>query len=153
MSTGRKILIVLCMVGIFAAGGATGVFVTLRFVRHHGPVDRFVGRQLDKMTRDLELTPEQHEQVEKILRDGTEQLSALRHESIRQGAAKIREMNEKIAAVLNPDQKAKFEEFLKKQRERIRRFQQERAERHGPQGGPPDGNGDEPPPPPPSSNP
>lgn len=148
MSTGRKILIILCLVGIFAAGGATGAFIALRFVKSHGPVDRVMLRQLDRMTSELDLTPEQHDQVEKILREGTKEMSALRMKAIRDGGAKIREMNQEISAILTPVQQAKFEELLKRQRERIRRFQQERGEHHG---SPPEGPGEEPPPPPPSS--
>ena len=151
MSTGRKILIVLCLAGIFVAGGATGAFVALR-VAHHIAEERslmhtFVPRQFERLKKELNLTSEQQEKVDKILREGTEQISTLRRESIRAGAVRIREMNQKISAILTPEQQAKFEEFLKKQRERIRRFQAERGERRGPPNEPREG------PPPPPANP
>ena len=141
------------MIGIFVAGGAAGGFVALRLARHQGPMDRFVIRQLDRMTKDLELTSEQREQVEKILRDGTEELATIRRDAIGKSGAKIREMNQKISAVLTPEQQTKFEELLKKQRERIRHFQQERGDRRGPPEGPQERPGEQPPPPPPGSNP
>lgn len=156
MSTARKSLIVLCLIGIFAAGGATGAFVALRLehkAAHERAFGSFVVKQLGKMTDELELTPEQRSQVDSILHRCSEDLGTLRRDSITATSGKFREMNKKISALLTPEQSAKFEEMLQRQRERFRKFQAERAERRGDRDGtrppPPPASGSENPPPPP----
>lgn len=143
----RKALIVLCLTGIFAAGGAIGAVVALRVAKdmalEKAKPNSFVIRHYKKMTRELELAPEQCEQVNKILRETASDIDALRKASFRESSARLREMNQKIAALLTPEQNLKFEEMLRQQRERIRKFQAERNGR-------PDGHRDGAPPPPPS---
>jgi Spy/CpxP family protein refolding chaperone len=156
----RKALIVLCLVGIFAAGGAIGAVVALRIAKdraiEHAKPNSFVIRHYKKMTKELELSSEQCGQVNKILRETASDIDALRKESFRESGAKLREMNQKIAALLTPEQNVKFEEMLKQQRERIRRFQAERNGRGDGHrdGAPPPSEGqppqDAPPPAPPS---
>lgn len=136
--------------GIFAAGGATGAFVALRLehkAAHERAFGSFMVKQLGKMTEELALTPGQRAQVDAILHRCSEDLGALRRDSITATSGKFREMNQKISALLTPEQAAKFEEMLQRQRERFRRFQAERAERRGDREGPRDGK--QPPPPPP----
>jgi len=150
LSTARKLLIVLCLAGIFAAGGATGAFVALRLehkAAHERAFGSFMVKQLGKMTEELALTSEQRTQVDEILHRCSEDLGTLRRDSITATSGKFREMNQKISALLTPEQAAKFEEMLQRQRERFRRFQAERAERRGDRDGPRDGSR---PPPPPS---
>lgn len=133
----RKLKITLCLLGIFIAGGAIGSLITLRVVRkavtQQSPMDTFVPRQMERLTKELDLSPAQMEQVRKILRQAAEEMRVLRRESIQATSARVRELNASIVAVLNPEQAKKFEEVMSRQRERLRRFQQERAEgRRGP---------------------
>lgn len=158
----RKALIVVCLAGIFIAGGAIGAVVALRvakdMAREHAKPDSFVLRHYKRMTKELDLNPDQCGQVNRILRETASDIEALRKQSFRESGAKLREMNQKIAALLTPEQNVKFEEMLKQQRERIRKFQAERngrtdAPRDGappPEGQPPK---DAPPPPPPDGTP
>jgi len=146
----RKALIVLCLTGIFAAGGAIGAVVALRVARdiahEKAKPDSFVLRHYKRMTKELDLNSDQCGQVNKILRDTASDIEALRKQSFRESGAKLREMNQKIAALLTPEQNVKFEEMLKQQRERIRKFQAERNGRT-------DGQRDGAPPPPPADAP
>lgn len=146
----RRVLIILCLVGIFAAGGATGAFVALRVVKdlahEKSKPSAFVLRQYKRMTKELELTSQQCDQVNSILRASAAEIDALRKESFRASGARLREMNQKIAAVLSPEQAVKFEEILRQQRERIRKFQTERNGRM-------EGRRDGAPPPPPDGQP
>ena len=148
----RKVLIILYLAGIFAAGGATGAFVALRVAKNiateKAKTDSFVLRQYKKITRELELAPEQCEQVNKILRETAAEIEALRKESFRESGVELRKMNQRIAALLTPEQNVKFEEMLKQQRERIRQFHAERASRMEERRGDGEKHGDEPPPPP-----
>ncbi|HUG10985.1 MAG TPA: hypothetical protein VMM36_08225 [Opitutaceae bacterium] len=146
----RKALILLCLAGIFAAGGAIGAVVALRVAKNiaheKAKTDSFVLRQYKKMTKELELGPEQCEQVNKILRETAAEIETLRKESFRESGIKLREMNQKIAAILTPEQNVKFEEMLKQQRERIRKFHAERAGQMDEHGGDGKKPGDTPPP-------
>lgn len=153
----RKVLIVLCLVGIFAAGGATGALVGLRIAKNmaieKSRPNAFVIRQYKRMTKELELAPAQCEQVNRILHETAADIELLRKDSFRASGAKLREMNQKIAAILTPEQAVKFEQMLEQQRERIRKFQAERNERmegrrddrSPPRDGPPPPDGQPPP--------
>lgn len=137
----------LALVGIFLAGAAAGSVVSLGYVKRQmerrAPSEQFVARHLDRLSEELSLTPEQLETVRGIVRQHGTELRRLREESMNQTRARIREMNAQISAVLTPEQKVKFEEVLERQRERMRRIQEERGARW--EGGPPRpprGNGD-----------
>ena len=98
-------------------------------------------RRLQMMTKQLHLTPDQVTQIQAIDTDSTTQMRALRDDTTTAPADKHAKMmeirkasNEKTRAVLNDDQKAKFDAM-----------QARRHERHNP-----DGGADGPPPPPPT---
>jgi len=73
--------------------------------------------RLKRMTDQLTLTQEQQDKIKPILEDNQKQMQALRDngasmEDNREKMMKVRnESNEKIKAVLNDDQKKKFEEM------------------------------------------
>ena len=107
-----------------------------------GGPGRMLERQLEMMTKQLSLTPDQVTQVKAIQADADKQMLALRDDTStsrddkRPKMMAIRQDSQtKIAAVLTPDQKSKWEAMQAKMRER-------REERQG-------ANGDVPPPPPP----
>jgi Spy/CpxP family protein refolding chaperone len=140
----RKALIVLCLAGIFAAGGAIGGVVALRVAKNmaleKAKPDSFVIRHYKRMTKELALDPEQCGKVNNILRETAADIENLRKDSFRESSARLREMNQKIAAILTPEQNVKFEEMLEQQRERLRKFHAERS-------GKPDGHREGEPPP------
>lgn len=99
-------------------------------------------RQLDMMTRQLNLTPDQVTQIKAIQEDGRKQAMAMRDDTSTTGPdrrAKMMAMRDaeqaKVKAVLTEDQKPKYDAMLARQRER---------QANGGGGG----NGGPPPPPP-----
>jgi Spy/CpxP family protein refolding chaperone len=113
-------------------------------------------RRLEMMQHRLNLTAEQTTQIKAIFADGRSKMEALRDNTAlapqdrrTQGEALRKDETAKVEALLNPDQKAKFEEMEARQRERMR-------DGRGPggpggSGGPKGGNSDDAPPPPPPS--
>jgi Spy/CpxP family protein refolding chaperone len=77
----------------------------------HPPRDSERSRQfvLKRLTRELDLRPEQQQQVEAILRETGQEFARLREE-IGPRVREIREHSrERIRAILNPEQQTKFE--------------------------------------------
>jgi Spy/CpxP family protein refolding chaperone len=102
------------------------------------------GRGADRMKQELNLTDDQTAQVKAILEDGRTKMEALRsnsslsQEDRRSQMMSIHEaQQEKIEALLTPDQKTKYQEMQA----------QMRGRRRGGQGGPPAGDTAPPPPP------
>lgn len=106
--------------------------------QHMDPAQRQT-RMLDTMTRRLNLSPDQVSQIKGIQADGETQMQALHADNSVQGPdrrAKMMDLhksqNDKIRAVLNDEQKTKFDAMEAKHRGRM----------HG-------GDGEQGPPPPP----
>lgn len=140
--------VILAFTGIFLAGILVGGLVTLRWGRNivqRGPMgDQFAPRMLERLTNDLQLTADQQAKIKPIIEERTAELRQLRRTTQKATANVLEHMQSDIAAQLTPEQKAKFEVELKKQREKLRHFMEERAkrmkersERGGPDSGPP----------------
>jgi len=75
-------------------------------------------RRLDQFTHDFGLTDAQRQQMDAILLQAHNESKALREQNTQQLAAQMdqeRQKNrERIRAILTPEQKSKFEEFLRK---------------------------------------
>ncbi len=104
-------------------------------------------RQLDMMTKQLNLTPDQVTQIKAIQDDGRKQAMAMRDDTTTSGddrRAKMMTMRQaeqtKIKSVLTDDQKPKYDAMIAQQR-------QGRGNGGGGYGGG-NGNGGPPPPPP-----
>lgn len=125
--------VVLAFTGIFLAGILVGGLVALRWGKifsQHQPMNEQFGPQLVKrLVNQLDLTSEQQAKVKPIVAQATEELRQLRHTTQRTTTAVIERMQADIAAVLTPEQKAKFDEQVSQQRERVKRFMEERARR------------------------
>ena len=100
-------------------------------------------RQLEMMTRQLNLTPDQVTQIKAIQADGRKQMMALRDDSATAGPdrrAKMMSLRDaeqaKVKAVLTDEQKTKYDAMMERMRERRDR-------------GPGGADGPPPPPPPP----
>ncbi|MEK6717839.1 MAG: hypothetical protein AABZ16_10155 [candidate division NC10 bacterium] len=83
---------------------------------------RFQQFQLKRLTQELDLRPDQRQQVEVILRDSGQEFARLRKEM----APRIREIRgrsrEKIRAILSSEQQAKFEVLEKEWERRAERW-------------------------------
>ncbi len=92
--------------------------------RHGGPGGRR-GNQVDFLTRQLNLTPDQATQVKAIDEDAWKQMKALREDTSTAGADRRTKMMEirkasqsNIRALLTDDQKTKFDALRTQMRER-----------------------------------
>ena len=97
----------------FQPGGAG--FVRMEFLR--------------RAERELNLTVEQREQVDKILRDSQERTKKLMEPVTPQIRQELQQTKEQFLAVLTTEQRARFEELLKQQQ---RQQQQRTHEQHRP---------------------
>ncbi len=107
--------------------------------------------------RDLDLTPEQRQRIEGILRDGQERTRATWMKIAPELRKELEQVKAEIRAELTPDQRAKFDELLK-QRQRRRPDDppnQNRGQRElrPPRPAPPDSGAQKPPGLPPPDNP
>lgn len=79
--------------------------------------DRMLRRDfLERAQAELELTPEQMEQVEMIVSESQVRTRELWEEFAPQMRAEFRVTQEKIRALLTPDQQAEFEQLMLKRR-------------------------------------
>lgn len=146
--------LVLLLTGIFLAGGVAGGFVTLEvgknMLRKRLAPEAWGPARLKKLEEQLKLTPAQIERLKPIVRRDVEDMGRLRQQGFLETRRILERMEKDIAAVLTPEQRAKFEKLNEEMRERARRLMERRergdkSERRGP---PPEGK-DGPPPPPP----
>lgn len=130
------------LAGIFLAGVASGVLLA-PLVHHRGPPQPaaprpFIERTMDRLQQKLQLTPGQKTQIEALMRDSGVVLGKIRRDSWQESMKEIQALNEKIAALLTPEQRTQFTAFQQEQFERLRHRQMEREGRYGFRGdGPP----------------
>jgi uncharacterized membrane protein len=127
-----KVIIVL--LGIFAAGGVTGGFVTLRVCKNkilNRPVpEEWAPKHLKRLVDRLALTPEQQEQIRPIVRRNMEQLNRVRNQSLAETQTVVEGMQRDISEKLTPEQRTKFEQMNRELREaREAREKHEREKR------------------------
>ena len=126
--------VILVLIGIFAAGGVAGGFVTLRVCRDklvNRPVpEEWAPRHLKRLADRLALTPEQQEQIRPIVKRNMEQLNRIRNSSMEETKTVVEGMQREITAKLTPEQGAKFEQMNRELREmRDAREKAEKAKR------------------------
>src|ERR1700723_339193 len=91
------------------------------------PAQPTKGQIVSNLTKELQLTPDQQKQLGVIVDDTKAQWRALyttiepRHEEIRQ------QSRDRIRAILTPDQKPKFEEFMKRIDEQRQKDEQQQV--------------------------
>lgn len=112
---------ILLLVLVFLAGLAVGVvgtrIVTRRVIQqaiaHPERVQAFVERDL---TRKLRLDNDQQIKLHSILTDTRGRLRGLRQEYQPQAAAALIEADEKLTALLTPEQQARYQKFKQENR-------------------------------------
>jgi Spy/CpxP family protein refolding chaperone len=141
--------VIFAFVGIFIAGTISGGLITLRVVqkvseRRNGPPFRFnpggqnpnqnpnsgqppqYGTQLfRRITAQLDLTEDQSEKIKPIELRANEDLRRVRRDAQHATEVILERTQDEIAAVLTPEQRAKFEELVAKGRERVKKFMQD----------------------------
>jgi Spy/CpxP family protein refolding chaperone len=123
--------VILATMAIFVTGLITGAFLVWHSERlfstpaqhpssapHPGPVVSPYGLRLDllrRMQRDLNLTIDQHEQIDKILKDSQERSKKIMEPVAPQIREELAKTREEFRKVLTPEQRAKFEDLLQHQ--------------------------------------
>jgi Spy/CpxP family protein refolding chaperone len=130
----------LVLIAIFSTGIAGGWLVerhiARRQVQRPPPPEVWIARQIERITGEVQLTPEQKERIKPIVAANIDQLIKLR----RQAIDILDQMGKQIAAELTPEQRARYEKILQARRE----AREMRGSRHRPDGAP--SGGGEPPP-------
>lgn len=159
MSAGATVLgMALCLpVGMLAQSTATspdtqgattpqtesqaGTQGSMSMHRHH---QRGPKRQLKRMTKTLNLTSDQQQQILPILQDRNTQMKTMRDDTSlspqqrrEQGRTLMQDTNQKIEAVLNDTQKQQFEQQNQQRREHMRNRRMGQAPGSAPGGTPP----------------
>ncbi len=128
---------------VFLAGGVTGGLVAVRmaptFVQRRVFSEQFATTQMRILTEALALTPQQVEKIRPVVTTTGEDLVRLRRDT----SATFDRMHAGIIRELNPEQRAKHEEFLARMRERDRR-DRERAMQKANEHAKPPGEGPKP---------
>ncbi len=112
--------VILAALVIFAAGVVTGGLTVRLRTPHPAPANGSVNvgplrphrDLLDRMQRQLYLTPTQREHIEKILRDNHERMKQLWDTIAPQAQEERRRVHELIRAELRPEQRERFEEMV-----------------------------------------
>ncbi len=113
--------VILAALVIFAAGVVTGgLTVRLKFQGVPAPATtvtlgpiRQRGDLLDRLQRQLYLSPPQRERIEVILRENHDRMKQLWDSIAPQAQEEHRRVHDRIRAELNPEQQKKYEEIFK----------------------------------------
>jgi len=123
------------VLGVFALGVALGALAMDFYQRGawgrgpEGPPRRGESareRYLQRLVKELKLTPEQTEQVRRILDETRQEFLRLRDEMRPRFEEIRRRSRERLRAVLTPEQQAKFEEMMRRLDEERERHRGER---------------------------
>lgn len=124
----------LTVLGVFALGVALGALAMdfyQRGVWGRGPAgppprgESARERHLQYLVRELKLTPEQTEQVRRILDETRQEFLQLRNEMHPRFEEIRRRSRQRLRAVLTPEQQAKFDEMMKRMEEELRRHRRD----------------------------
>jgi Spy/CpxP family protein refolding chaperone len=145
MSSKLKVWLLLTI--IFIVGAFTGAALTIglapRFL--HPPGEMPTRHHLMAyFVKRLNLTTDQQAKIQPIVTDAETRIQALHHEEVERGSQIFKEASDKIATILNPDQKV---ELQKMESEREKMFSGHAHHHNGPE------DGQMPPPPPPPNAP
>ena len=132
--------VILATIAIFVAGLVAGGATAFGLIRwnherqaktaagqpnHPGKVEQFGPGLLRGFIKQLDLTDAQRARIQPIVRRTVGQLARERREVQLSTALTIERMQDEIADVLTPEQRARFEDLIAKQRERLQEFREE----------------------------
>jgi Spy/CpxP family protein refolding chaperone len=131
----RRIKIVLYLAGIFLAGIGTGVFISFQVAKHMMPNEANISaRWCGDLQSKLSLTPEQMAKIKPIVEQS---VGGFRATVTCDMLSTLSNCNAKIALQLTPEQKVKFEQFDREQRQLFQeKFGGPEAPMPGPMGAP-----------------
>jgi len=114
-----KIIAVIVVLAAFACGIVAGAVGDRIWMFRHGPVrgpaSHFIAdRILKRLDRELKLTPQQHEQVKKIIETHRARVEGVFDAVKPQVHHEIEAANDEIRTVLTPEQRQKYEQLRMK---------------------------------------
>ncbi|MCA1660073.1 MAG: periplasmic heavy metal sensor [Verrucomicrobiaceae bacterium] len=111
-------LIALTIAGAFALG-TLGVYAHEEGRGGGHKMQRFMhkGAALEHLTKDLDLTPQQQQQVQPIIDQAKPQLQAIHQEAMQKARAVIENASTQIRPLLTADQQQKFDALKKAHQE------------------------------------
>jgi hypothetical protein len=109
----RIVAALLIFFGGMVCGGGLTVIVAVRNIRHaiHHP-EEVPARITRYLTRRLDLSPDQAEQIEGLIAQRQAHLQAIRRETQPRVAAELSGLREEIGQVLTPEQRAKWDDIF-----------------------------------------
>ncbi|MFO1514739.1 MAG: Spy/CpxP family protein refolding chaperone [Verrucomicrobiota bacterium] len=108
-----------------------------------GPAPGLLSREfIQILERQLRLTPEQHDRIDKIMGEGQERVRELRTRIDPELRKEMQQTREQIRAVLTPEQREQFEQLMKRSPRRSERGElpvqpDRRRDQHEPRSGQP----------------
>ena len=121
---------ILLLILVFIAGVAIGVVATRTVARRmveQAILDPGKVQSLAEMrlSRQLQLNPQQQEKLHKVFQDMRSQLKTLRHEYQPQATKILSGANDQINAMLTPEQQALYEKWKREDHPLLRAIKQE----------------------------
>jgi Spy/CpxP family protein refolding chaperone len=115
------------VLGIFILGTVFGLVISFwiapRAARSMSPVQEILTQRLNqRLSANLSLSPEQKQAIAAITEDARNQLVAIRKETQPRVRQIIQDARNKIRAQLNPDQQARFDQLVRRNRMQFNRF-------------------------------
>ncbi len=113
------------LLATFIVGGAAGLAIGYSVDRRPKPPkfdpSAFKQKVTSDLTRDLALTEQQQQQIGPIIEQNFQEFDGCRRENTERVRQAMQRGRERIAAILTPEQRTKFEEL---ERERERKFRE-----------------------------
>lgn len=105
---------------VFLLGAVLGVAAGYAVAHHEATENQSLthearrAQKVERLTRELNLTPEQQKQLDAVLADVHEKYKAIHQSTAPQINAVRQAAREQIRSFLTPEQKPKFEDFLRR---------------------------------------
>lgn len=139
------------LLGIFLAGAVAGAFLTKRFAREwlvkRPAPEQWAPHHLKRLVENLQLPPEQVEQIRPIVRRNMTDLNRLHDNMVTESQVIMERMQREISEKLTPEQRERYEQMNREMRERLKKFNREKGMRPPGPGNPPPPSPLGPPPP------
>ena len=121
--------LIILLVGIFVAGGATGVLLGMRIARVMPPnrpppaPELWTSLHLKRITDDITLQPGQLEQIQPIVTRGMTELFTMRTQFLADNRVRREQMEREVMVILRPEQRPKYEKINREFLERSRKLE------------------------------
>lgn len=116
--------VILALVTVFLAGGLMGYTAGLatakRKVQQLSVPEGWVGQTMRRLDQELDLTPEQREQVVPLLKNASRDLYSARKQAALSSFQRMRTFYGALEPILTPEQKRKLEQAKERMKYRLR---------------------------------